>query len=123
VRKPAVRAARRPALAESEIVTPDPTDGHAEEGSTVDRQSTAGMGRQRQRTWSKTMTPAALAANAANAQQSTGPVTPEGKKKVSRNSLEDAFFAQQEDNIVGRDRATPTGQNRVNLSVQIPLGN
>ena len=57
---------------------------------------------------SKTMTAAARAANLANSEKSTGPVTPEGKKKVSRNALEQGFFAQQDDNIIGMDIASRT---------------
>src|SRR5262245_14799496 len=96
-----VATAAMPAPATREIVTPRAAEDHA-----AGPRSGAREGQPPQRPRSKTMTPAALAANRANAQKSTGPVTPEGKRKVTRNSLEDGFFAQQEDNIVGRDIAS-----------------
>src|SRR5262249_9744219 len=96
-----VATAAMPAPATREIVTPRAAGDHA-----AGPRAGAWEGRPPQRTRSKTMTPAAFAANRANAQKSTGPVTPEGKRKVTRNSLEDGFFAQQEDNIVGGNSAS-----------------
>jgi hypothetical protein len=61
-----------------------------------DKGATRGAARRR-----KTMTEAAQAANRENAQHSTGPVTPEGKKTITRNALVDGFFAEQRDHVVG----------------------
>jgi len=44
---------------------------------------------------SKSVSPAKLAANRANAQRSTGPKTPEGKAKSKENSRKHGFFATQ----------------------------
>ncbi len=40
------------------------------------------------------ISPAQRAANRANARHSTGPITPEGKARVSRNALQHGLFAQ-----------------------------
>jgi hypothetical protein len=89
--------------AADEFVTPSPPEEDTEERSPADRRSVAGRGEQRPRRWTKTMTPAALEANRANSKKSTGPETPEGKRKITRNALVHSFFAEQKDHVVASD--------------------
>ena len=63
-------------------------------GEASDPASEAASG-QCQNGQAKAVSPQKVAANRANAQHSTGPKTPEGKEKSSRNSLKHGFFARQ----------------------------
>jgi hypothetical protein len=63
----------------------------------------------------KTMSPAALAANRANAQRSTGPRTPAGKLKAASNSLKHGLYAMQNfDNFIAdHDQALAVATNYI----------
>ncbi len=80
-----------PAEAKASIANPPPSPARPgkNEANPHAREAATPLPRRR-----KTMSPAQLAANRANARKSTGPRTPEGKARSSRNALKHGLLAR-----------------------------
>src|SRR5579875_3905126 len=62
------------------------------------------------------ITEAQLAANRANAQKSTGPATPKGKARSSRNSFKHGLYSKQL--VVGPEEAAELDEVKSNLRAE-----